>query len=75
MVTSTGIDLDIEDGPVDLSHLHDSAQQIARLPNEERLRYVRGRTGGSATPAPPPRWNAWRRCSRVHPSSGCRTCC
>jgi hypothetical protein len=26
---------------VDLSHLHECAQRIARLPNEERLRYVR----------------------------------
>ncbi|MGW3661064.1 TniB family NTP-binding protein [Streptomyces sp. NPDC005151] len=30
-----------EDEPVDLSHLHPAAQQIARLPDAERLRYVR----------------------------------
>ena len=29
------------DGPLDLSHLHSAAQPVARLPNEERLRYVR----------------------------------
>lgn len=29
------------DGPLDLAHLHPSAQRIARLPDEERLRYVR----------------------------------
>ncbi|PRX99000.1 TniB protein [Allonocardiopsis opalescens] len=29
------------DEPVDLSHLHPAAQQIARLPDAERLRYVR----------------------------------
>ena len=29
------------DGPLDLSHLHEAAQLIARLPAEERLRYVR----------------------------------
>lgn len=28
--------------PVDLSHLHPAAQEVARLPIEERLRYVRG---------------------------------
>jgi Bacterial TniB protein len=33
--------VDIEDDPVDLSHLHPAAQRIARLPDEERLRYVR----------------------------------
>jgi len=37
MVTST----DTEDGPVDLLHLYPAAQRIARLPDEERLRYVR----------------------------------
>jgi hypothetical protein len=41
MVTSTDTDLDTEDGPVDLSHLHPAAQRIARLPDAERLRYVR----------------------------------
>jgi hypothetical protein len=30
-----------ENGQLDLSHLHPAAQQIARLPDEERLRYVR----------------------------------
>jgi hypothetical protein len=30
-----------EDGPDELTHLHETAQQIARLPDEERLRYVR----------------------------------
>lgn len=30
-----------EDGPLDLSHLHPAAQHIARLPDVERLRYVR----------------------------------
>ncbi|MFI2373205.1 TniB family NTP-binding protein [Streptomyces sp. NPDC018833] len=30
-----------EDGPADLSHLHPAAQQIARLPDAERLRYIR----------------------------------
>ncbi|OLT24892.1 transposase [Nocardiopsis sp. CNR-923] len=29
------------DEPVDLAHLHPAAQQIARLPDAERLRYVR----------------------------------
>ena len=29
------------DGLLDLSHLHEAAQQIARLPDQERLRYVR----------------------------------
>lgn len=29
-----------EDRLVDLSHLHPAAQQIARLPDAERLRYV-----------------------------------
>ncbi|MFW5420954.1 TniB family NTP-binding protein [Nocardiopsis sp. CNT-189] len=29
------------DEPVDLSHLHSAAQQIVRLPDTERLRYVR----------------------------------
>ena len=28
-------------GPPDLSHLHPAARQLARLPAEERLRYVR----------------------------------
>ena len=37
MVTGT----DTENEPWDLSHLHPAAQQIARLPDEERLRYVR----------------------------------
>jgi len=27
--------------PLDLSHLHAAAQQVARLPAGERLRYVR----------------------------------
>jgi hypothetical protein len=27
--------------PLDLSHLHESAQQLARLPDPERLRHVR----------------------------------
>lgn len=30
-----------EDGPTDLSHLHPAAQEIARLPDAERLRYIR----------------------------------
>nr|WP_322755559.1 TniB family NTP-binding protein [Frankia sp. Cas3] len=30
-----------EDEPADLSHLHEAARRIARLPDEERLRYVR----------------------------------
>lgn len=30
-----------QDEPADLSHLHEAAQRIARLPDEERLRYVR----------------------------------
>jgi hypothetical protein len=30
-----------EDGPGDLAHLHEAARRIARLPDEERLRYVR----------------------------------
>jgi hypothetical protein len=29
------------DGPLDLSHLHPAGQPVARLPDEERLRYVR----------------------------------
>jgi type II secretory pathway predicted ATPase ExeA len=37
MVTSA----DTEDAPVDLSHLYPAAQQIARLPDEERLRQLR----------------------------------
>jgi len=41
VVTSTDTHFDIEDGPVDLSHLNPTAQRIARLPDEERLRYVR----------------------------------
>jgi len=41
MVTSTDTHLDIQDEPADLSHLHPAAQEIARLPDEERLRYVR----------------------------------
>jgi hypothetical protein len=35
----TDVDAGVES--VDLSHLHPAAQQIARLPDEERLRYVR----------------------------------
>lgn len=31
----------VTDEPADLAHLHPSARQIARLPDEERLRYVR----------------------------------
>jgi hypothetical protein len=34
------VDTDVDDVP-DLSHLHASAQRIARLPSEERLRHVR----------------------------------
>lgn len=34
-------DVDAGAEPVDLSHLHESAQRIARLPDAERLRYVR----------------------------------
>ncbi len=41
MVTSTDTHLDIQDEPADLSHLYRAAQEIARLPDEERLRYVR----------------------------------
>jgi Bacterial TniB protein len=41
VVTSTDTHADVADGPVDLSHLHPAAQQIARLPDAERLRYVR----------------------------------
>lgn len=41
MVTGADIEQDMEDGPVDLSHLHESARRVAWLPDEERLRYVR----------------------------------
>ncbi|SRR6266487_4674486 len=41
MVTGTDTHLDIQDELADLSHLHPAAQEIARLPDEERLRYVR----------------------------------
>jgi hypothetical protein len=34
-------DFDTENVAVDLSHLHETARRIARLPDEERLRYVR----------------------------------
>jgi hypothetical protein len=30
-----------DDEPLDLAHLHESARRIARLPDDERLRYVR----------------------------------
>lgn len=41
MVSSAGIDVDTESRPLDLSHLHETARRIARLPDEERLGYVR----------------------------------
>lgn len=34
-------DFDTEAGPADLSHLREAARRIARLPDAERLRYVR----------------------------------
>ncbi|WP_231904762.1 TniB family NTP-binding protein [Saccharothrix espanaensis] len=36
--TDEGLD---DDGELDLAHLHESARRIARLPDEERVRYVR----------------------------------
>jgi hypothetical protein len=39
VVTSTNTDTEAESA--DLSHLHPAARRIARLPDEERLRYVR----------------------------------
>jgi hypothetical protein len=33
--------IEVEDAPVDMAHLQPAAQRIARLPDEERLRFVR----------------------------------
>jgi hypothetical protein len=33
--------IEADDEPADLSHLHESARRIARLPDAERVRYVR----------------------------------
>ncbi|MGB8199494.1 MAG: TniB family NTP-binding protein [Pseudonocardiaceae bacterium] len=33
--------IEVEDAPVGMAHLHPAAQRIARLPDEERLRFVR----------------------------------
>jgi hypothetical protein len=38
--TDANEDLVLAD-PLDLTHLHESAQQVARLPTEERVRHVR----------------------------------
>jgi hypothetical protein len=39
-VDQAGVELALQD-PLDLGHLHQSAQQLARLPDDERLRHVR----------------------------------
>ena len=59
----------------DLSHLHDAAQRVARLPAAERLRHVRADRWIGYTRAAGGADAGWRRCSSGRPGSGCRTCC
>ena len=42
-------DIDTQEGPVDLSHLHVSAHRIARLPDAERVRFEGKSLGQIAT--------------------------
>ena len=73
MVNSTDSGADGGD-ELDLAHLHEAARRIARLADDERLRYVRA-DRWIGYPAPPRRWTGWKRCWHGRTSSGCLTCC
>jgi hypothetical protein len=67
-------EIELEPGPVeDLSHLHESARLVARLPAAERLARVRADRWIGYTRAT----QALTSCTRCwigRPSSGCRIC-